>query len=78
MFYLYDIMFIFDRCQRSWAAETPDKYERDWKYITYTFAKSIFFVMEKLMNRALVPPPQVTKVCLSCYLVLLSFDSKAR
>ena len=31
--YLYDITFIFNRCQRSWAAETPDKYERDWDYI---------------------------------------------
>ena len=37
--YLYDIAFIFGRCHHSWAAETPDKYERDWKYLTYTFAE---------------------------------------
>ena len=29
---------MFDRCHRSWAAETPDKYQRDWMYLTYTFA----------------------------------------
>ena len=27
--YLYDIKFIFGRCRRSWAAETPDKYEHN-------------------------------------------------
>ena len=27
-----DSMFIFDRGLRTWATETPDKYERDWKY----------------------------------------------
>ena len=33
--YLYDITFIFDRCDHSWAVETPDKlYERDWKHLT--------------------------------------------
>ena len=26
----YDIMFIFDRCHNSQAAETPDKYKQDW------------------------------------------------
>ena len=36
--YLY-IKFIFGRCHRSSAAETPDKYEHDWNYLTYTFAK---------------------------------------
>ena len=34
---LYVITFIFDRCYRSWAAETPNKYECGWKYLTYTF-----------------------------------------
>ena len=38
--YLYDIKFIFGRCHRSWAAKTPGKYEHDWNYLTYTFAKS--------------------------------------
>ena len=38
--YLYDIKFIFGRCHRSWAAATPGKYEHDWKYLKYTFAKS--------------------------------------
>ena len=54
--YLYDIKFIFGRCHRSWAAETPGKYEHDWNYLTYTYAKSKFPVMEKLANRALVTP----------------------
>ena len=54
--YLYDVTFIFDRCHRSWAAETPDKYERYWKYISYTLGKSKFPVMEKLTNGALVTP----------------------
>ena len=37
-------------------AETPGKYEHDWKYLTYTFAKSQFPVTEKLTNGALVTP----------------------
>ena len=37
--YMYDIMFIFGRCHRSWAAVTHDKYERDLKYLTYTLDK---------------------------------------
>ena len=49
-------MFLFDRCHRSWAAETPDKYERDRKYKTYTFAKFKFFVTGKLTSEALVTP----------------------
>ena len=54
--HLYDITFIFDRCHRRWAAETPHKYERDRKSLTYTFAKSKFPITEKLTNRALVTP----------------------
>ena len=54
--YLYDIKFMFGRCHRSWAAETPGKYEYDWNYLTYTFAKSKFPVTEKLANGALVTP----------------------
>ena len=38
--YLNDIKFIFGRCHCSWAAETPGKYEYDWKYLTYTFTES--------------------------------------
>ena len=34
----YDISHIFVRCHCSWAAETPDKFERDWKYLAYTVA----------------------------------------
>ena len=54
--YLYDIKYIFDRCHRSWAAETPGRYEHDWKYLTYTFAESKFPVTEKITNWALVTP----------------------
>ena len=54
--YLYDIKFIFGRCHCSWAAETPGKYEHDWNYLTYTFAKLKFPVTEKLANGALVTP----------------------
>ena len=56
---LYDITFIFDGCHRSWAAETLDKFERDWKYLTYTFAESKFFVTKTLTNGALVTPTPV-------------------
>ena len=59
-------MFIFDRCPRSSAAETPDKYEHDLKYLTYTFAKSKFLVTEKLTNRTLVTPTlELTDVSLT-------------
>ena len=44
--YLYDITLIFDKCHHSWTAETPDKYERDRRYLTYTFANLKFPVME--------------------------------
>ena len=54
--YLYDIMFIFDRCHRSSAAETPDKYECNWKCLTFTFAKLKFLAMDKLANGDLVTP----------------------
>ena len=36
--------------------ETPNEYERDLKYLTNTFSKSKFPVMEKLINIALVTP----------------------
>ena len=61
--YLYKVTFMFDMCHRSWAAETPDKYERDWKYLTYTFAKSKFPVTEKLSNGVLATPAQQTRGC---------------
>ena len=58
--YLYDITFTLDRCHRSWAAETHGKYEGDWNYITYPFAKSKFPIMEKLMKGAsVIPTPGV-------------------
>ena len=46
--------FIFDRCHRSLAAETPAKYERDLKYVTYYCDKSNFSVTDKLTYGALV------------------------
>ena len=42
--------------------ETPEKYKHDhddFKYLIYTFAKSKFHVMEKLMNSDLVTLPMV-------------------
>ena len=41
------------------AAELPDKYERDRKCVTYTFAKLKFLVTEELPNWASVPHPCV-------------------
>ena len=38
--YLYITMVITDRYCYSWAAETPDKYERGLIYLIYTFAES--------------------------------------
>ena len=32
---------LFDRCHRSWPAETPNKYECDRRYLTFAFAKEI-------------------------------------
>ena len=56
--YLSNITFIFDRCHCSLAAETPAKYEYDaWSDLT--FKKIKFSPPEKLMNRDLVPPPQI-------------------
>ena len=54
--YIHDVTFIFDRCRRSRAAETPGTYERDLKYIAYTFTKSNISVTEKLTNGTLVIP----------------------
>ena len=63
--YLHDTTFIFDRCHWISAAETPDKYERDWKYVAYIFAKPKIFVTDKLTNGALVtstPDPCIIQV----------------
>ena len=38
----------------SWAAKTPDKYERDLKYLAYTLSESNFPGTEKLTNGVLV------------------------
>ena len=46
-----------DGCYGRWAAETSDKYERQWKYLTYLFAESKIPVTEKSTSGALVPPP---------------------
>ena len=40
---LFNISFIFDRCCRSWAAETPVKYESETKHLTNMFTKSETF-----------------------------------
>ena len=56
--YLYNITSTVARWHCSWAAVTPDKYERDSKYLNPTFAKSKFAVTEKLMNEAFVTPTQ--------------------
>ena len=53
--YMY-IRFIFGRYHRTWAAETPGKYDHDWYNLTYTLAKSEFPVTEKLANGASVTP----------------------
>ena len=45
-------------CHRSWAAKTPIIFERDQNDLSFTFAKSKFPVTEKLVNEALVTPPQ--------------------
>ena len=54
--YINDIKLIFGRCHRSWAAATPGKYEHDWKYLTYTFAKSKFPVTEEINERSFSNP----------------------
>ena len=40
--YPYNITFLFDRCPCISAAVTPDKYERDSKYLTYTLPNKNF------------------------------------
>ena len=45
-------MFVLDRCRRSYVAETPANCERNPKYLSYTFVKLKFHVMEKLTNGA--------------------------
>ena len=59
--------FIFDRCHRIWAAETPVKYERDLKYMTYYCDKSKFSVTEKLTNGPLVTPTPVLRKVFPCH-----------
>ena len=54
--WLLNIMFIIDRCHRSWAAETPVKYECDLKNLIGTFAWLKILLAEKLMNGALETP----------------------
>ena len=40
------------------SAVTPDKYENDWKYLTYNFVQSKFPVTERITNGDLVTPTQ--------------------
>ena len=54
--YQYTITFIFDRCHRTLAAETPVKHERDLKWLTCIFAESKFLVTEKLTKGVSVTP----------------------
>ena len=66
--YLSNITFIFDRCWRSLAAVTPDKYVRDWNNRPDRFAKLKFSITEKWDNGALLTPtygtiePQENKI----------------
>ena len=53
--YLFNTTFIFAGCHSSWAAETPGKYERDKKYLSYTFPKSNLPIT-KLTDESLVTP----------------------
>ena len=68
--YLHDITLLFDRCHRSWAAGAPDKYECDWKYLTYTFAKSKSPVTEKSTNGAFGTPTPARRQPLSGTMIL--------
>ena len=74
--YMTDIKFIFGRFHHSWAVETLGKYQHDWKYLTYTFAKPKFPVTDKLTNGALVAPSLIfhlmyrVSICQSRQLVL--------
>ena len=54
--YMYDITLVFDRCRRSSAAATSDKYEHDWKYLTYTFVKSKFSCNGEISERSFSNP----------------------
>ena len=54
--YLLNIIFIFDRCHRSWATVTSVKHGCDIKIQACCFIRSIFSLAEKLINRALVTP----------------------
>ena len=46
--YLLYIMFIFDRCRRSFDAETSDEYAHDIKVFTQIVTKCKFSITEKL------------------------------
>ena len=48
--HLQNITFILGRYHCSWDAETPDKYEPDFKYLTYVFNQSKFPTKDKLTN----------------------------
>ena len=58
-------MFIFGRCHRSSAAETPGEYECNLRYLNYKFAKLKFPVLDKLINGALVTPTSVQNTVLT-------------
>ena len=63
-------MLTFDSCHRKCAAETPAKYERDLKYVTYYFDKSIFFRNGETNERSFSNPhPRVTGIPLTIYYV---------
>ena len=51
-----NITFIFDRCHRSSAAETPVKYTRDSKNLRGTVARSKMLLAEKLTDGDSVTP----------------------
>ena len=50
----FNMIFIFDKCHRIWAAVAPVKYECSSMNLTSIFAKLKVFKMETLMNGASV------------------------
>ena len=55
--YLLNIMMIFDRCRRSWAAVTPVKYERDWNAPAHIVANKNKFVHSEKNNERIFSAP---------------------
>ena len=61
--YLFNMIFIFDRCCHSLAVVTPVKYEYDLKNSTSTLVKIKNFSSKKIMDEALVTPTHCLLTC---------------